>query len=165
MVHISIPTQLFDAGFETRTHYTCIFNTFVWLQVFNKLNARKIRDQLNIFDGLLESKLALSMLAIIILGQVFLVEIGAVAEAVTSTVPLSWSQWLISIGLGATSIPLGKLMLFTHTCGYNNQIFFLGYLLRFIPTEKKHRAPQEESVPLKGVVIKDAPSSGTVQAI
>lgn len=32
-------------------HFTIIFNTFVWMNIFNFLNARRIRDELNIFEG------------------------------------------------------------------------------------------------------------------
>ena len=30
-------------------HLTIIFNTFVMMQIFNELNARKIEDEINIF--------------------------------------------------------------------------------------------------------------------
>ena len=32
-------------------HFTIIFNTFVWLQIFNFINSRRIRDEFNILDG------------------------------------------------------------------------------------------------------------------
>ncbi len=32
-------------------HFTAIFNTFVMMTLFNELNARKIHDQRNIFEG------------------------------------------------------------------------------------------------------------------
>jgi Ca2+ transporting ATPase len=31
-----------EASVEPSQHYTIIFNTFVWLQIFNEFNARKI---------------------------------------------------------------------------------------------------------------------------
>jgi len=33
-------------------HYTVIFNTFVFCQVFNFINARKIHEEKNIFEGI-----------------------------------------------------------------------------------------------------------------
>eukprot|EP01070_Trichotokara_eunicae_P011798 Trichotokara_eunicae@DN7922_c0_g1_i1.p1 len=33
-------------------HYTIVFNTFVWMQIFNLINARKIQNELNVFSGL-----------------------------------------------------------------------------------------------------------------
>lgn len=32
-------------------HYTIVFNTFVLMQIFNELNARKIHGERNVFDG------------------------------------------------------------------------------------------------------------------
>jgi Ca2+ transporting ATPase len=34
-------------------HITIVFNTFVFLQIFNMLNARKIHDELNTFEGVI----------------------------------------------------------------------------------------------------------------
>ncbi len=36
-------------------HFTIIFNTFVMMTLFNELNARKIHDQRNIFEGLVRN--------------------------------------------------------------------------------------------------------------
>ena len=33
-------------------HFTIIFNTFVMMTLFNEINARKIHEQRNVFDGL-----------------------------------------------------------------------------------------------------------------
>lgn len=33
-------------------HYTIVFNTFVLMQLFNELNARKIHGERNVFDGI-----------------------------------------------------------------------------------------------------------------
>ena len=35
-------------------HFTFIFNTFVMMQIFNFLNARKIRDEMNVFSGFIQ---------------------------------------------------------------------------------------------------------------
>jgi Ca2+ transporting ATPase len=34
------------------TYYTIVFNTFVWLQLFNEVNCRRIHDEVNIFAGI-----------------------------------------------------------------------------------------------------------------
>lgn len=33
-------------------HYTIVFNTFVMMQLFNEINARKIHGERNVFDGI-----------------------------------------------------------------------------------------------------------------
>jgi len=32
-------------------HFTVVFNTFVWMNIFNLFNARRIKDELNILEG------------------------------------------------------------------------------------------------------------------
>ena len=32
-------------------HFTLVFNCFVFLQIFNFVNARKLQDEINIFQG------------------------------------------------------------------------------------------------------------------
>ncbi len=51
-------------------HYTIVFNAFVLLQLFNQVNARKIRDEANILDGFLDNRLFLY-----ILGGEFLLQV------------------------------------------------------------------------------------------
>lgn len=33
-------------------HYTIVFNTFVMMQLFNEINARKIHGERNVFEGI-----------------------------------------------------------------------------------------------------------------
>lgn len=33
-------------------HYTIVFNTFVLMQLFNEINARKIHGERNVFEGI-----------------------------------------------------------------------------------------------------------------
>ena len=100
--------QLFDVheaeGLGGREHYTCIFNTFVFLQLFNLFNCRRIHDQWDIFRGFHKSHLGMGVLALIVVLQIVLIEVGGDAF---QTTPLTGPQWGISIGLGLTSIPLG----------------------------------------------------------
>jgi P-type Ca2+ transporter type 2C len=87
-----------------REHYTAIFNTFVWLNVFNKFNARKINDELNIFEGISNSHMSHYILAIIAIGQFFMVQYGG---DWCQTTPLTRNQWYCSILIGSMSIPVG----------------------------------------------------------
>ena len=98
-----------DKHFQDETHYTAVFNAFVWLQIFNKFNARKLRNELNVFEGLFDSYISVGVILIIIAGQVFIVEVGG---DITSTVGLTWEAWLISIAIGAISLPVGFLLKF-----------------------------------------------------
>ena len=79
-------------------HSTILFNTFIWFQVFNVVNARKIYGEWNCFEGMWDrSKIMLGVFGIIIALQVIAVELGGSA---LSTQGLSWQMWLVCIGFG-----------------------------------------------------------------
>lgn len=40
------------SAFTDSRHLSVVFNIFVWLQVFNMICARKINDEINIFQGI-----------------------------------------------------------------------------------------------------------------
>jgi len=90
-----------------RMHYTGIFNTFVWLNVFNKFNCRKINDEINIFEGLSESHMSHYIILIIIIGQVLMINYGG---DWCQTTPLSLNQWYTNILIGSLSIPVGTFL-------------------------------------------------------
>lgn len=58
--HFCVGEQLFDIDSGRNAplhsppseHYTIIFNTFVMMQLFNEINARKIHGERNVFDGI-----------------------------------------------------------------------------------------------------------------
>ena len=48
---------------ETAVHYTLFFNIFVFLQVFNEINARKLKNtEVNVFEGFTNNPLFLIVL-------------------------------------------------------------------------------------------------------
>ena len=90
-------------------HFTLVFNTFVWLQVFNEINARKIHGERNVFRGIFRNWVFLSVMAIQILIQFIIVQYG---DIVFSTAGLTLDLWLWCIFLGSTELVLGQLLLF-----------------------------------------------------
>lgn len=91
-------------------HYTMVFNTFVFLQIFNEINSRRVTDDdLNVFRGFFDNFIFTGVIVGTIVVQVILVEFGG---NFTSTAPLPWDKWLTCIGLGALSIPIGLLIRF-----------------------------------------------------
>jgi Ca2+-transporting ATPase len=87
-------------------HYTFIFNTFVFMQIFNAFNSRRVNDERNIFSNLHRDWLFLVLIAIIIGVQVIITIFGGV---VFTTVNMSWPMWISSIVLALLAIPLGYL--------------------------------------------------------
>ena len=71
-----------------------VFNTFVWCQIFNVLNARELGRNLNIFAGFTKNRWFLGIWAIMIGGQALIVNVGGAAFSV---VRLGGVDWAISV--------------------------------------------------------------------
>ena len=89
-------------------HYTVVFNTFVFLQIFNMINARKINDEFNIFEGIHHNKIFLIIIFLITVIQILIVQFTQDVFQVARD-GLSWSQWLFCIGVGLTVFPVNFL--------------------------------------------------------
>lgn len=63
-------------------HLTINFNVFVFLQIFNMLAARKINDELNIFQGVFTNPMFCGVWLVIVIGQIVIVQIGGKAMKV-----------------------------------------------------------------------------------
>lgn len=93
-------------GVDEKVKNTIIFNTFVFCQVFNEFNARKLEKK-NIFKGILKNKLFLAIIGITIVLQMVMVEF---LTKFAQTVRLDWRQWAACIGIAALSWPIGWLV-------------------------------------------------------
>lgn len=98
---------IFNCEDGSRHHFTIIFNTFVFLQVFNEFNAREIGDTFDPVGSLSQSPMFLWVIAFTIIAQWLIVEYGG---DFTQTYPLSWEEWQYTVALGLGSIPVGLLM-------------------------------------------------------
>ncbi|TDH65546.1 hypothetical protein CCR75_005690 [Bremia lactucae] len=88
-------------------HMTIVFNTFVWAQLFNELNCRKIHDEINIFSGITKNRVFLYVCVLQVALQYAMVQhTGDWFKCK----PLSASQWFACIALGFVSMPLGLLL-------------------------------------------------------
>ena len=92
------------------THYTVIFNVFVFCQIFNEFNARSIGDNWKAsFQGLATNPMFLLVIFISIVVQIIFVQFFG---NYTKTAGLSIPHWGISIAIGAGSVPVGVIMRF-----------------------------------------------------
>ncbi|XP_027349219.1 calcium-transporting ATPase 4, plasma membrane-type-like isoform X4 [Abrus precatorius] len=90
----------------TKVLNTLIFNSFVFCQVFNEINSRDIVN-INVFRGIFDSWIFLLIIFVTVTFQVVIVEfLGAFA----STVPLNWQFWLLSVLIGAVSMPIAAIL-------------------------------------------------------
>jgi len=93
-------------GVTSKVNDTLIFNTFVLCQVFNEFNARKLEKK-NVFEGIFKSKLFLGIIGVTLVLQVVMVEF---LKKFASTERLNWREWIVCIGFGAVSWPIGFLV-------------------------------------------------------
>jgi len=99
--------EIFKCESGSTHHFTIIFNAFVFCQIFNEFNAREIGDKFQPFHKLSTSPMFIVIIFITILSQWFIVVYGG---DFTQTHPLTVSEWKVTTGLGALSIPIGFLM-------------------------------------------------------
>lgn len=57
-------------------HFTFLFNTFLWMTIFNFINARKLKDEMNVFKGITKNMLFIVIVVIIVLSQALIVSVG-----------------------------------------------------------------------------------------
>jgi len=97
----------FNTVQDSIQHITIVFNTFVFCQVFNEINARSIDDNMNVFKGISGNPLFIAIIIFTVVAQYGIVEYGG---DFVRTAPLTNDQWVKSVLLGALSLPLGGLM-------------------------------------------------------
>uniref|UniRef100_A0A671Z241 Calcium-transporting ATPase n=1 Tax=Sparus aurata TaxID=8175 RepID=A0A671Z241_SPAAU len=104
-------------------HYTIVFNTFVMMQLFNEINARKIHGERNVFEGIFNNLIFCSIVFDV---GVFVLQFGGKPF---SCVALTIDQWLwcTFLGFGSllwgqviSSIPTSRLK-FLKTAGHGTQ--------------------------------------------
>ncbi|KAJ8007235.1 hypothetical protein DPEC_G00115420 [Dallia pectoralis] len=88
-------------------HYTIIFNTFVLMQLFNEINARKIHGERNVFDGIFNNLIFCSIVFSTFIIQIVIVQWGGKPF---SCVGLTIDQWLWCTFLGFGSLLWGQLI-------------------------------------------------------
>ena len=86
---------------------TLVFNTFVWMQIFNQLNCRRLDNRFNIFEGMFRNYFFLAIAVVMVGGQTMIVFIGGQAFSI---IRLNGAQWAYSVILGALSIPVGIII-------------------------------------------------------
>jgi len=96
--------SMFDVELKETEHYTIIFNTFVWFQIFNEFNARQVTGDSNVYHDLFSNKTFWAVSVIIIFFQVLMVEAFTIFARTTH---LTAHQWASCVGFGALSLPWG----------------------------------------------------------
>ncbi|XP_077943794.1 plasma membrane calcium-transporting ATPase 3b isoform X3 [Gasterosteus aculeatus] len=88
-------------------HYTIIFNTFVLMQLFNEINARKIHGERNVFDGIFANPIFCSIVVGTFIMQIVIVQWGGKPF---SCAPLNMEQWLWCLFVGVGELLWGQVI-------------------------------------------------------
>jgi len=91
--------------------FTFIFNLFVWLQIFNFLNARKLHDEIWTFGGIANSPIFMIIVIAIAGLQALIVSVGYHAFECHKH-GLTGAQWGICIALGSGGLFWGTILKF-----------------------------------------------------
>jgi len=99
-------------GFESTTEnegivQTLVFNAFVFAQIFNSVNCRRLDNKLNIFEGITHNFYFIGITLLEIVVQVLIVFVGGAAFQV---VRIGGREWGISLAVGFVSIPWGAVI-------------------------------------------------------
>lgn len=73
---------------------TIVFNTFVWMQIFNEFNNRRLDNKLNIFEGVHRNAFFIVINIIMVAGQIMIIFVGGKAFQIKR---INGTQWAICI--------------------------------------------------------------------
>ncbi len=82
-----------DATLQTELN-TMVFNTFVWMQIFNEFNNRRLDNNLNIFEGAHRNPFFIVINIIMVAGQIMIIFVGGAAFQIKR---IDGTQWAICI--------------------------------------------------------------------
>uniref|UniRef100_F6WCS9 Calcium-transporting ATPase n=1 Tax=Ornithorhynchus anatinus TaxID=9258 RepID=F6WCS9_ORNAN len=120
-------------------HYTMVFNTFVMMQLFNEINARKVHDERNVFEGLLNNSIFCLVVGGTFIVQFFIVHYGGKAFGCTQLSPEMW-LWCIFLGMGV--LIWGQLVIsIPHR--------YVGIVINFLGCHKARVSFEESSAKVK----------------
>nr|XP_006124893.1 plasma membrane calcium-transporting ATPase 2 isoform X6 [Pelodiscus sinensis] len=88
-------------------HYTIIFNTFVMMQLFNEINARKIHGERNVFDGIFRNPIFCTIVLGTFAVQIIIVQFGGKPFSCS---PLQLDQWMWCVFIGLGELVWGQVI-------------------------------------------------------
>ncbi|KAI8371591.1 PMCA-type calcium-translocating P-type ATPase [Radiomyces spectabilis] len=100
-------TNVLHLEHDEATLQTVVFTAFVFCQIFNEVNCRRIDNRFNVVKGIKKNHFFILIFVVSVCGQILIVECGGAAF---QTVPLNSSHWMLSIAIGLMSIPIGAII-------------------------------------------------------
>ena len=89
-------SRIFNYGPDRQAELDAmVFNTFVWMQIFNEFNNRRLDNKFNIFEGFHRNFWFVGINVIMVAGQVMIVFIGGRAFGITRIDGVQWAICLL----------------------------------------------------------------------
>ncbi|XP_030321453.1 plasma membrane calcium-transporting ATPase 4 isoform X2 [Calypte anna] len=88
-------------------HYTIVFNTFVMMQLFNEINARKIHGERNVFESIYRNPIFCTVVLGTFAAQIIIVEFGGKPFSCSG---LTLSQWFWCVFIGVGELLWGQVI-------------------------------------------------------
>ncbi|KAK9375629.1 ATPase P-type H+ transporting proton pump [Lipomyces chichibuensis] len=151
ILHFGGPTFL---GYPDDELRSVVFNTFVWMQIFNEFNNRRLDNKFNVFTGLHRNWFFIVITCIMVGGQVAISFVGGVAFSI---VRINGTQWAICIVAAMLSMPWAVLIRcfpdawFAAIAGFVGKPVvsvyrvlsrFMGWVRRLIPRKNKKQGDE-----------------------
>lgn len=115
---------------ERKAHLrTVIFNTFVWMQIFNQWNNRRLDNKFNILEGITKNYFFLGISFSLMAVQVLIIFVGGQPFSISKN-KQTLIQWAVAIFFGLLSIPVGMIL----------RLIPDSFLAHLIPSFIRHRA-------------------------
>ncbi|ROT37112.1 calcium-transporting ATPase [Sodiomyces alkalinus F11] len=121
----------YDLGDEVRQMEldTMIFNTFVWMQIFNEFNNRRLDNKFNIFEGIHRNKFFIGINCVMVGAQIAIIFVGGRAFSIR---PIDGTQWAICVVLAFVSIPMAVLIRLFPDAWFAAMARFVGKPILFV---------------------------------
>ncbi|KAL0089559.1 PMCA-type calcium-translocating P-type ATPase [Phycomyces blakesleeanus] len=100
-------TNVLGLAHVPATLQTMVFNTFVFCQIFNQVNCRRIDNKFNVVKNIPNNPFFIFIFIISVVGQAMIVQWGGPAF---QTIPLGVSQWCLSVLIGSFSLIIGAVL-------------------------------------------------------
>jgi P-type Ca2+ transporter type 2C len=88
-------SKIFKSSVTQEELDTMVFNTFVWMQIFNELNNRRLDNKFNIFEGVHRNFWFIGINCIMVGGQIMIVFVGGAAFGITRINGWQWAVCLL----------------------------------------------------------------------
>lgn len=104
---------------------TLIFNTFVWMQIFNEFNNRRLDNKFNVLEGVHRNQFFIFINLLMVGLQVGIIFIGGRVFEIKEG-GLNGTQWAISIVVALMSLPWGVLVRIFPDIWFEKVAIFVG---------------------------------------